>query len=203
MMSVHISSWCVHSVYTSVLEGYTQWMHQFLLVMRSMYWRDLFKFEIFTPMLSKCVRNWCICSGYASVPDVYDHWMYQFLMQMLRVCFSSWLVCSACFEGTFSNFIHAFRPCMSSWHICSKNTPVSDMYAQRIHRFLRHLLSAHISFLHICWGYTKWPFEKWENWCTCWACAEGTDGYAHGAYRFLTCMLSMCIYSWHVFSVCA
>ncbi len=157
-LSAHISSWRVHSVDVSVTFGYAQYVL-----------KGPFQIWNFTPMLSKCVRNWCICSGYTSVPDVYDQWTYQFLMQTLRVRISSWLVWSACFEGTFSNFIHAFSARMSSWHICLKRTPVSNMYAQRIHQFLRHIFSAHISSLHICWGYTKWPFEKWENWCVCWA----------------------------------
>ncbi len=47
---------------------------------------------------------------------------------------------------------------------------------------------------------TKLTFEKWENLCACWVC--GTDTNAKGAHQFLTRLLSVCISSWLVCSVC-
>ncbi len=75
-------------------------MHQCHTRMISMIWRDLFKFGIFTLMLSIRVRNWCVCPGYASVPDAFAQGMHKFLMHMLSERIISWCVCSACFEGT-------------------------------------------------------------------------------------------------------
>jgi hypothetical protein len=57
----------------------------------------------------------------------------------------------------------------------------SYMYAKSMHQFLTHILSACINSLRICWSYIKWTFEKWKNWCSCWACALGTDAYGQGA----------------------
>ncbi len=75
---------------------------------------------------------------------------------------NSWCVCSACFEGTFSNFISSFSTRISSWRICSVHAPVPDAYAQRMHQFLTrmhqfltHMLSARNISLCACWWYTN------------------------------------------------
>ncbi len=46
------------------------------------------------------------------------------LTRTLSVRISSWRVCLACFEGTFSNFIRAFSARISSWRVCSVEVPV-------------------------------------------------------------------------------
>ncbi len=61
------------------------------------------------------------------------------LMRMLRVCISSWCVCSACFKGT------ALCSCISTWCICSVHAPVPDSYAQCTHQFLTRTLSMRTS----------------------------------------------------------
>ncbi len=76
-----ISSWRARSVHASVSYAHVQ--HAL---------KTLFKFGIFTLMLSIRIRNWWVCSGYASVPDPYA--------QGVRVRISHWCACSTFFEGT-------------------------------------------------------------------------------------------------------
>jgi hypothetical protein len=155
-LSIRVRNWCVCSACASVPYGYAQHAHQFLTLMLSMLWRDLFKFGIFMLMLSIRVRNWSVCSGYASVPDPYAQRTHQFLTRMLKVRISSWCICSAFFEG------NALFASISTWRVCSVHAPVPYSYAQRTHQFLTCMLSARISSwrLRACWGYTKWTFEK-------------------------------------------
>jgi len=83
---------------------------------------------------------------------------HQFLMRMLRVRISSWRVWSACFEGTFSNFICALSARISSrlsarissWPVCSAHASVPDPYAHSKHQFLTRMLSARISSWLVC-----------------------------------------------------
>jgi hypothetical protein len=193
-------------VHSSVPDAHAQYTHQFLTGMLSMLWRDLFKFGFLNLMLSICVRNWCICSGYASVPDSYAQRTHQFLTRILRVHISSWCLCSAFFEG------NALCACISTWRVCSVHAPVPDLYAQRRHQFLTHMLNAHISSWCACSVQASFPYRH----------AEGIQNkhlkigkllrmlslrlrnwYAPGMHQFLTGMLRVCISSWPVCSACA
>ncbi len=97
---MHALTHTVLSVHESVPDAHTQCRHPFLTHMINIILKALFKFGIFTHMLSIHLRNWCICSGDASVPDVYAQQTHQFLTPILRVRISPCCICSACFEGT-------------------------------------------------------------------------------------------------------
>ena len=125
--------------------------------MLSMLWRDLFKFGIFMLMLSIFVRNWRICSGYASVPGSLAQQKHQFLTRKLRVCISSWCVCSAFFEE------NAICARISTWRVCSVHAPVPDSYAQHTHQFLTRMLSARISSWHACSVHASIPYAHAEG----------------------------------------
>jgi hypothetical protein len=171
-----------------------------------MFWMGLFKFGIFTLILSIRTRIWCVCSGYASVHDAYAQRTQQFLTRMLRVRINSSGVYSACFEGT------ALCARISTWRICSVHAPVPDSYAQCTHQFLMRMLSARISSLHACWGYTKWNICKIgklmrmlslriKNWWIWSRCAPVPDSYAQRSHQFLAGMLSLRTSSWCACSV--
>ncbi len=57
----HVHKEPMHIVRVLVSSWSAQWMYQFLMHMLNIFWRDLFKFVIFTLMLSIWVRNWCVC----------------------------------------------------------------------------------------------------------------------------------------------
>ncbi len=88
MLSMRISSLRPCSVHASVHHVYAQ--HGL---------KALFKFGIFTLMLSIRIRNWCIHWACAQGTDAHAEHTHQFLTRMLRVRISPWCVCSACFEG--------------------------------------------------------------------------------------------------------
>ncbi len=135
MLSVGISSERVGSVHTSVCDTYAQWMHQFLMHMLSLFWRDLFKFGIFMFMLSIRVRNWCLCSWYASVPEAYAQRMHH-----------SWNAHSgyASVPDGYS-VTHQFLTLMIisarviSWCVCSAYTSIPYFFAEGIHLQNEHL----------------------------------------------------------------
>jgi hypothetical protein len=187
-MSVHISSWCVHSVHTSVLEVYTQWMHQFLLGMLSMYWRDLFKFEIFTPMLSKCVRNWCI-SG-----------THQFLTYMISERISSLCKRSGYASVPDSYAQHVFKGPFQISYMRSVRAWVPDTYAQSTHLFLTCMLSAYINSWGIYSVHTSVPYAYAEDIQNDHLKNGKTDAHAEHACKELMGMIIVLIGSWHVCS---
>ncbi len=196
-LSLRVCFWHVGSVHASVPDAHVQCIHQFLMRMLSMHWRDLFKFRIFMLMLSICVRNWRICSGYASFPDSFAQQKHQFLTRMLRVCISSWCVCSAFFEGD------AICARISSWRICSVHAPIPDSYAQRMHQFLSRMLSARISSWRACSVHASIHYAHAEGIQNEHLKNRKTDAHAEHVRKELMRMLRVRISSWRSQSGCA
>ncbi len=176
MLSVRISSCRVRSVHASVSDAHAQCTHQFLPRMLSMCWRDLFKFGIFTLMLSIRVRNWCICSGYASIPDPYA----QHVLEGLRS-------------------VHTLVP----WCVCSMHATVPDSYAQCTHQFLTHMLSGRINFWRACSVHAIAPYVHAEGEQNKHLKKRKTDAHGEHARKELICMVRVHISSWPVCSACA
>jgi hypothetical protein len=144
-----------------------------------------------------------ICSKYASVPDTYAQGMHQFVTSTLRVRFSSWRVCSACFEGTFSNFIRALSVRISSRRICSVHKPfwcvclvhasvpdayaqgasVPDVYAQYTHQFLTRMLRVNKMDIWKIGKLMRMLSMLVRNWCIYSGCISVPDAYAHRAHK--------------------
>jgi hypothetical protein len=153
--------------------------------------------------------------------------MYQFLTHTLRVCISSWSVCSACFEGTFPNFIRALSARINSWCVCSVHALVHDVYAQHVlkglfqisyvhsvhalvpdayaqctHHFLAQMLSICISSCRTCSLHISAPYAHAGKGIQNEHLKSGkTDMHAEHARKELMRMLRVRISSWHTRSV--
>ncbi len=114
-------------------------------------------------------------------------------MRMLRVCISSWRVCSA---NTFLTCTLRVR--ISSWCICSisyvrlVHILVPDTYAQHTHQFLT-VCSVHASVPNAyAEGTQNKPLKNGK-----------TDAHAEHVSKELMSMVRMCISSWWACSACA
>ncbi len=189
-LSVRISSWCVRSVHASVPNAHAQCMHQFLTSMISMFWRDLFKFGIFTLMLSIRVRNWCVCSG-ASVPDAYA----QHVLKGLHSVHA--LVPDAYAQCTHQFLTRMLSARISSWRVCSAYASVPDAHAQCMHQFLTRMLRVRKMNLWEIGKLMRMLSKRVRNRCAWSGCASVPDAHAQGAHQFLTRLLSVRYRSQH------
>ncbi len=135
------------SAHESVPDVYIQGTHHFLTRMLSMVWKDLFNFGA-------------------------EHTRKK-VMRMLRVRISCRRLCSACFEGTFSNFICALSAPISSWRECSVHAP----------QFMTRMLSAHTSSWRVCSVHapqflTRMLSVRTSSWRVCSVQATVPDAYA-------------------------
>jgi hypothetical protein len=162
------------------------------------------------PRLS--ISSWHVRLVHASVPESYAQWTHQFLTLTLIACISSLRACLACFEGTFSNFIRAFKAHISSWHVCSVPLPVPDAYSHprisslRVRSVYASVPKAHAQctpqflsrMLWVC-KMNIWKIGKLmhilstcvRNWCVWSGWASVPAAHAQCTHQFLTRMLSV------------
>ncbi len=120
MLSIGVRNWCVCSGYTTVPDTYAQRIYQFLTHMLRMFWRDLFKIGA----LSAHISSWCVCLVHALVPDAYAQCTHQFLTHMLRVYKTNiWKMWAYAYGQDVNQFLtQMLSVCISSWLVCSAYT---------------------------------------------------------------------------------